>query len=101
MRDAGAANVHVSGNLKFDMSPDPALVALGHVWLMSLQRSVLLAAVTREGEEAMLLAAWQHVPEPRPLLLIVPRHPQRFDEVAALVSGAGFTLARRDRKSVV
>ena len=95
LRDAGAANVHVSGNLKFDMSPDPALVALGHVWQMSLQRSVLLAAVTREGEEAMLLAAWQHVAEPRPLLLIVPRHPQRFDEVAALVSGAGFTLARR------
>ena len=95
LRDSGAAHVHVSGNLKFDMSPDPALVALGHVWQMSLPRSVLLAAVTREGEEAMLLAAWKHVPEPRPLLLIVPRHPQRFDEVAALITGAGFTLARR------
>ena len=95
LRDAGAANVQVSGNLKFDMSPDPSLVALGHVWQAGLQRSVLLAAVTREGEEAMLLAAWQHVPDPRPLLLVVPRHPQRFDEVAALVAGAGFTLARR------
>jgi len=95
LRDAGAANVQVSGNLKFDMSPDPALVALGHVWQMSLPRDVVLAAVTREGEEALLLAAWQQQPEPRPLLLIVPRHPQRFDEVAALVTCAGFTLARR------
>ena len=95
LRDAGAANVHLSGNLKFDMSPDPALVALGHVWQMSLPRDVVLAAVTREGEEALLLAAWRLQPEPRPLLLIVPRHPQRFDEVAALVTGAGFTLARR------
>ena len=97
LRDAGAANVQVSGNLKFDMSPDPALVALGHVWQAGLQRSVLLAAVTREGEEAMLLAAWQHVPDPRPLLLVVPRHPQRFDEVAALVRAAPFTSARRSQ----
>ena len=95
LRDAGAPKVQVSGNLKFDMSPEPALVALGHVWRMSLARDVVLAAVTREGEEAPLLAAWQQHSEPRPLLLIVPRHPQRFDEVAALVSGAGFTLARR------
>jgi 3-deoxy-D-manno-octulosonic-acid transferase len=95
LRDAGALNVQVSGNLKFDMSPEPALVALGHVWRMSLPRDVLVAAVTREGEEAMLLAAWQQHSEPRPLLLIVPRHPQRFDEVAAMVTGAGFTLARR------
>jgi 3-deoxy-D-manno-octulosonic-acid transferase len=60
-----------------------------------LQREVVLAAITREGEEAMLLAAWVRVAEPRPLLLIVPRHPQRFDEVAALVQTAGLTLARR------
>ncbi len=95
LRDAGAPDVKVSGNLKFDMSPDPALVALGHVWRLSLAREVVLAAVTREGEEALLLAAWQRHSEPRPLLLIVPRHPQRFDEVAALVTGAGFSLARR------
>ena len=95
LRDAGAFNVQVSGNLKFDMSPEPALVALGHVWQAGLARDVVLAAVTREGEEAPLLAAWQQQSEPRPLLLIVPRHPQRFDEVAALVTGAGLTLARR------
>ncbi len=95
LRDAGALKVIVSGNLKFDMSPDPALLALGHGWQSGTPRDVVLAAVTREGEEALLLAAWRQLSEPRPLLLIVPRHPQRFDDVAALVTGAGFTLARR------
>jgi 3-deoxy-D-manno-octulosonic-acid transferase len=42
-----------------------------------------------------LLAAWRTQPAPRPLLLLVPRHPQRFDEVAQLIGDAGFTLARR------
>ena len=52
LRDSGAAHVHVSGNLKFDMSPDPALVALGHVWQAGLSRDVVLAAVTRESTQA-------------------------------------------------
>ena len=58
-------------------------------------RPVVLAAITREGEEALLLAAWRDVAEPRPLLVIVPRHPQRFEAVAELVDAAGFSLARR------
>jgi 3-deoxy-D-manno-octulosonic-acid transferase len=56
---------------------------------------VVLAAVTREGEEAVLLAAWRAATRGDALLVVVPRHPQRFDEVAALVACAGFTLARR------
>ena len=92
---SGARNVVVSGNLKFDMTPDAAQLACGHVWREAIGRDVVLAAVTREGEEAPLLAAWSEHPGPRPLLLVVPRHPQRFDEVAALVRAAGFTLARR------
>jgi 3-deoxy-D-manno-octulosonic-acid transferase len=95
LREAGAPQVEVSGNLKFDMTPDPALLALGRSWRASMGRDVLLAASTREGEEAMLMAAWARAPAPRPLLLIVPRHPQRFDEVAALIRGAGLSLARR------
>jgi 3-deoxy-D-manno-octulosonic-acid transferase len=95
LRDAGAPQVQVSGNLKFDISPDPALLAQGRTWHELLQRDVVLAAITREGEEAPLLSAWMQHPEPRPLLLIVPRHPQRFDEVATLVGAAGLTLARR------
>jgi len=56
---------------------------------------VVLAAVTREGEEAALVAAWTKRPSPRPLLLVVPRHPQRFDEVAGLLQDAGLRFARR------
>jgi 3-deoxy-D-manno-octulosonic-acid transferase len=95
VRESGAADVIVSGNLKFDMTPDPALLARGRAWHAALGRDVVLAAVFREGEEAMLLDAWLLLPQPRPLLVIVPRHPQRFDEVAALVRNAGLSLARR------
>ncbi|MEP7299025.1 MAG: lipid IV(A) 3-deoxy-D-manno-octulosonic acid transferase [Burkholderiales bacterium] len=95
LREAGVPRVEVAGNLKFDMTPEPALLAQGRAWRAALTRDVVLAASTREGEEAMLLTAWAATPAPRPLLLIVPRHPQRFDEVAALVRGAGFSCARR------
>jgi 3-deoxy-D-manno-octulosonic-acid transferase len=95
MRDAGARDVEVCGNLKFDMTPDPALVARGRTWRRTLARPVVLMASSREGEEPPLLAAWRAQSEPRPLLLLVPRHPQRFDEVALMVREAGLTLARR------
>ncbi len=95
---AGARDVRVCGNLKYDMAPDPALVARGTAWRAALGRPVLLFAVSREGEEAPLLAAWARRRASlaaRPLLVIVPRHPQRFDEVAALMQGAGLTIVRR------
>jgi 3-deoxy-D-manno-octulosonic-acid transferase len=60
-----------------------------------MARPVVLAAVTREGEEPPLLAAWHELPAPRPLLVVVPRHPQRFDAVADAVLDAGLTLSRR------
>jgi 3-deoxy-D-manno-octulosonic-acid transferase len=98
LRDSGARDVVVCGNLKFDITPDEALLARGRRWREVLGRPVVLAAVTREGEEAMLLEAWMRQPaDQRPLLLIVPRHPQRFDEVAALVQQAGLVLARRSQ----
>lgn len=98
LRDSGAREVVVCGNLKFDIAPDEALLARGRAWRKQLARPVVLAAVTRESEEATLLAAWTALPvEGRPLLLIVPRHPQRFDEVAGLVEQAGLVLARRSR----
>ena len=95
LRASGAQQVQVLGNLKFDMTPKPELLALGQAWGRAAGRPVVLAAVTREGEEAPLLQAWRALPAPRPLLWVVPRHPQRFDEVAALVGQAGFTLSRR------
>ena len=56
---------------------------------------MLLAAVTREGEEAMLLEAWAGQGGAKPLLVVVPRHPQRFDEVASLIQASGMRVARR------
>ncbi|MEF7613707.1 lipid IV(A) 3-deoxy-D-manno-octulosonic acid transferase [Aquincola sp. MAHUQ-54] len=98
LQQAGAPRVEVCGNLKYDVAPPPKLLARGLQWREPLNhgpRAVVLAASTREGEEHMLLAAWRALPAPRPLLLIVPRHPQRFNEVALLVDNSGFTLARR------
>jgi 3-deoxy-D-manno-octulosonic-acid transferase len=95
LRQAGAPRVMVTGNLKFDMTPQPQLTAQGLQWRQDLRRPVVLAASTREGEEGALLTAWTALPEPRPLLLLVPRHPQRFEEVAALVHMQGLTLIHR------
>jgi 3-deoxy-D-manno-octulosonic-acid transferase len=101
LRAMGARAVQVMGNLKFDLQPDAALLAQGRLWRRGLPRPVLLAAVTREGEEALLLDAFldtwpdRRSARPRPLLLMVPRHPQRFDEVAALVRARGLALQRR------
>ena len=95
MREAGARDVQVCGNLKFDMTPDPLLVARGRAWRRALAREVVLMASSREGEEVPLLDAWRAQAAPRPLLLLVPRHPQRFDEVALMVRDAGLALARR------
>ena len=95
LREAGAHDVEVCGNLKFDMTPDPDLVARGRAWRRALSRPVVLMASSREGEESALLQAWRNQPDPRPLLLLVPRHPQRFDEVDALARAAGLSVARR------
>lgn len=94
----GAPEVVVGGNLKFDMQPDEAQLAMGRNWRSLLNRPVVLAASTREGEEAPLLVAWKKqtagLPQ-APLLVIVPRHPQRFDEVAGLIESAGLVCERR------
>jgi 3-deoxy-D-manno-octulosonic-acid transferase len=99
LRSTGALQVQVQvcGNLKFDVSPKPGPLALGLEWRQRLARPVVLAAVTREGEELPLLQCWATLPAPRPLLLLVPRHPQRFDAVADMVADHGFTLQRRSR----
>jgi len=94
---AGARAVEVCGNVKFDMAPDVSLVACGRRWRQALQRPVVMVASSREGEEEPLLRAWAAQPAPRPLLLLVPRHPQRFDAVAQIVRDSGLALERRSR----
>jgi len=95
LRESGAKPVEVCGNTKFDITPPAKLLLRGREWRQALRRPVVLMAVSREGEEQPLLDAWRALPEPRPLLVIVPRHPQRFDEIAAMVESNGFSLARR------
>ncbi len=79
----GARGVEVTGNLKFDVEPDVAQLAAGRAWRSRVGRPVLLLASTREGEEKVLIDALP-ADRGRLLVVVVPRHPQRFDEVAPL-----------------
>ena len=92
----GAPDVIVTGNLKFDITPPPEQLALG-ARLRGLWggRQVLVAASTRAGEEALLLDALRARSMENLLLVIVPRHPQRFEEVAALIAARGLSFKRR------
>ncbi len=100
---ACAQRMKVCGNLKFDMTPNPAQLLRGRVVRRALKRPVVLAASTREGEELPLLQAWQQQmqlasPEDQaPLLVLVPRHPQRFDDVVRQVQALGLTHVRRSQ----
>jgi 3-deoxy-D-manno-octulosonic-acid transferase len=98
IRAMGAPKVEVTGSIKFDVLVPAAALATG-AWLRARigARQVLLCASTREGEEALILDACAPLlaMPGRPLLMIVPRHPQRFDEVAAMVAARGLTLQRR------
>ncbi len=92
----GAHVQGVFGNLKFDATPDAVQLAKGRAWHAQLARPVIMFASSREGEEEALLRLL--AAEPAALAvqwLIVPRHPQRFDAVAALVQAQGFALSRR------
>jgi 3-deoxy-D-manno-octulosonic-acid transferase len=92
----GARNVAVLGNLKFDMATPPDIVARGRAWRAAIgSRPVWVAASTREGEEALVLDAFAALALDDALLILVPRHPQRFDEVAALVERRGLRAMRR------
>jgi 3-deoxy-D-manno-octulosonic-acid transferase len=103
--ELGAKVQGVFGNLKFDATPDAQQLARGREWRVALGRPLIMFASSREGEEAELLQilgvlkAQQPKGDARSAVqwLIVPRHPQRFDEVAALISEHGFILARRSQ----
>jgi 3-deoxy-D-manno-octulosonic-acid transferase len=114
-RALGVKHCEVVGNLKFDVVLNPALVEHGLAWHAHLEKNhrlMVCAASTREGEEAIILEAWQailqmHAQESasgsgsgsastaQPLLCIVPRHPERFAEVAELIRASGLTVLQR------
>ncbi len=95
-RQLGAAQVTVCGNLKFDVQP-PASANSAGAALRALfgARPVFLAASTRDGEEALVLDAVQQLQIPGLLTVIVPRHPQRFDDDATLLQKRGLRFARK------
>lgn len=101
LQGLGAQNVSVTGNLKFDIDPPQAQLELGKLFRQRIGgRPVWLAASTRDGEEKLILDAFKKV-DAKVLLMLVPRHPQRFDEVANLVRTTGFNLQRRSEDSPV
>lgn len=99
---APADRVHVSGNLKFEVKPsvEPAIVS---TFAAALEREdigpLLVAGSTLEGEETMLLETFRQVVSryPGALLVLAPRHPERFDAVASLLGSSGLRFQRRSQ----
>lgn len=116
LREAGAQVQAVLGNLKFDVQPDGAQLALGQAWRQAAGQPIAMLASSREGEEQLWLDVikknWSLAEEGRLSTatesiagvdaeavqwLIVPRHPQRFDEIEQQLTAAGLTVSRRSR----
>jgi 3-deoxy-D-manno-octulosonic-acid transferase len=123
LQTVGAQHVSVQGNVKYDAAIDAAMVQRGRAWRATGARPVILLASSRDAEEASFLeqikansliniaqAAIEFVaptvqdakasqearpPHPSVQWMIVPRHPQRFNEVAQLITQAGLSLSRR------
>lgn len=93
LAQAGGTVKGVFGNLKFDAAPERAQREQGRRWREQSGKPVVMFASSREGEEAEFLQALPRGADVQ--WLIVPRHPQRFDEVAKLAADAGFTVSRR------
>lgn len=106
LRALGAREAVVTGNIKFDVPLPDALRERGRELRSSIgrDRPVLVVASTRDGEEALVLDAMARASGALPagtLVIIVPRHPQRFDAVAALLRERGVACARRSADAPV
>lgn len=94
----GAPRVLITGNLKFDVSaPNETGQRAQELRRLFAGRFVWLAASTREGEEALLLSILDRLDRPDVLLVLVPRHPQRFEEVAQLIAARKQPWAQRSK----
>ena len=98
-RELGAPRVSVMGNIKFDMSVPEEQLRRGRGFRdrLGAERPVWIAASTHEGEEQAALDAHRFLLKTRPdcALILVPRHPQRFDEVAKLIERSDLRYTRR------
>ncbi len=102
---ADVARCEVSGNVKFDISISQSVTAkqVELTRFVDEKRPVWVVASTHQGDEVIALNAFSALLKiwPELLLIIVPRHPERFNEVATLCTDKGFTLARRSQKELV
>jgi len=99
---AEAGRVQVTGNLKFDLSPasPPSIVGdLRQSLADEMAGPVLVCGSTVEGEEPLLLKAFENVrvEHPRAVMILAPRHPERFDQVAILLQQLGIPHCRRSQ----
>lgn len=104
LRALGASDVAVTGNLKYDVDVMPGLRDRGRLLRerFGIDRPVVVLASTRPGEEPLLLdALLRSSLSPHVLVVIVPRHPQRFDEVAAMLAARSLPFARRSDERAV
>ncbi len=100
----GAARPAITGNMKFDLAVPAAMIALGETFRarFGAARRIWVAGSTRDGEEALLLDAYAAMPiDPAVLLVIVPRHPQRFDEVVTLAAERRLGCERRSTETEI
>jgi len=91
--------ISVDGSIKFDLSIPDEMIELGDSWRTALgsDRPVLIAASTHKGEDEIALKAWQSLKQAYPAvaLILVPRHPERFDSVTQLAQGYSDACERR------
>ncbi len=101
--ELGAPSVQITGNLKFDVEVQQSAIGLGESLRerFGATRPVLLAASTREGEETLIMEALARTGIANLLTVIVPRHPQRFSQVAELLNQRGIRFQRRSANEVV
>ena len=97
---AASSKIEVAGNLKFDVAPPPAppiVASLRESFLESGVGPVMVCGSTLEEEEGSLLSAFRNIlaNHPKAVMLLAPRHPERFAEVAELVEKLGFRMLRR------
>ena len=98
----GTPAPQVCGSTKYDFTPPADKLAQGEAFRAAIgHRPVWVCASTRDGEEALILDAWRAAGPQPALLVLVPRHPERFAEVAQLAADRGFAVQRRSDQAAV
>jgi len=103
LKNLGAPHVSIMGNLKFDIDPPAEMLKLGETLRTQFgrDRNIFLAASTRLGEEELLLQTLAQIKIPSLLMIVVPRHPQRFDEVTNLLAQHKIRFQKRSANNPI